>query len=62
MKSRFILRWRKISNGRGVLLERMEAGTGEAMAEKLGLGDGKLTHVKLVRPWTRHSFRTSRKC
>ena len=42
LKSRFIRR-REISNGRGVLWERMEAGTGEVMAQGLSLRDGKLT-------------------
>ena len=43
LKSRFIRRRREISNGRGVLWERMEAGTGEVMAQGLSLRDGKLT-------------------
>ena len=43
LKSRFIQRRRKVSNGGGVLLERMEAGTGEAMAKELCPGNGKLT-------------------
>ena len=30
-------------NGGGILLERIEAGTGEALAQELGLGDGELT-------------------
>ena len=40
---RFIRRRREITNGRGMLRERMEAGTGEVRAQELGLGDGKLT-------------------
>ena len=42
-KSRLIRGRRKISNGGVVLWERMEARTGEAMAQELHLGDGELT-------------------
>ena len=38
--------WRKISNGGGVLLERVKTGTGEARAEEFGLGDDKLTFAQ----------------
>ena len=49
MKSRFIQGRRKISNGGGVLLERMEAGTGEGMAQELGLPNRKLTFAQVNR-------------
>ena len=42
MKSRFISEWRKISDGIGVLRQRVQAGTGEAVAKELGLRHGKL--------------------
>ena len=43
MKSRFIQGRRKILDGGGVLRKRMEARTGDMMAQELGLQDGKLT-------------------
>ena len=46
MKSRFIRGRREITNGRGVLQERMEARTGEAMSQELGLGNSKLTFAQ----------------
>ena len=46
LKSRFIRGRRKISNGVGALWERVETGTGEAMAQELGLGDGELTFAQ----------------
>ena len=49
LKSRFILGQRKISNGGGVLLERVKTGTGYAMAEEFGLGNGKLTFAQANR-------------
>ena len=45
-KSRFIFRRRKISNGGGVLGKRMEAGTGEVVAEELSLGNSKLAFAQ----------------
>ena len=45
-KSRLIRGRRKISNGGVVLWERMEARTGEAMAQELGLRDGELTFAQ----------------
>ena len=49
LKSRFIRGRRKILNGRFVLLEKVETGTGEAMAKELGLGDCKLTFAQANR-------------
>ena len=43
LKSMFIRGQRKISNSGGVLWKRMEAGTGEVMAQELSLRDGELT-------------------
>ena len=43
MKTGFIRRQRKFSNGEGMLGKRMEAGAVEAMAKELGLWDIKLT-------------------
>ena len=43
MKSRFIHGQRKILDGGGVLGQRMQAGTGEAVAKELSLRHGKLT-------------------
>ena len=43
LKSRFIGRRRKVSNGGGVLLERLETGTCEGLAQELVLRDNKLT-------------------
>ena len=45
-KSRFFCSWRKILNGGGMLGKRMEAETGEAMAQELSLRDGKLTFAQ----------------
>ena len=42
MKSRFILGRRKMSDGGGVLRQKMQAGTGEAVSKELGLRHGKL--------------------
>ena len=42
-KSRLVLGWRKITDGGGVLGQRMQASTGESMSEELGLRHGKLT-------------------
>ena len=42
LKSRFIRGRRKILDGGGVLRYRMQAGTEEAVAKKLGLRHGKL--------------------
>ena len=42
LESRFIQGRRKLSDGGGMLGERTEPGTGEKMAQELGLGDGKL--------------------
>ena len=48
LKSRFICQRRKISNGRGVLGKRMDAGTGEAVAEELTLGNSKLAFAQAI--------------
>ena len=46
LKSRFIC-WRgKLTDGSSVLRERMETGTGEAVAQELSLGNCKLTFVQ----------------
>ena len=63
LKSGFIWRWWKISNGGGVLGKRMKAGTGEAMTKELSLPKSEFTLTRpIVRPWTRNSSRTSRRC
>ena len=49
MKSRFIRGQRKILNGRVVLGQRMQAGTGEVVAKELGLRHGELTLVQANR-------------
>ena len=49
LKSRFIQKRRKVSNGGGMNGKRMEDGTGEAMAKELGLGDCKLTFAQANR-------------
>ena len=43
LESRFIRGRRKISDGRGMLEEKAEAGTGEAMTQELDLGNPELT-------------------
>ena len=43
LKSRFICGWRKISDGGGVLGQRMKASTEESVSKELGLRHGKLT-------------------
>ena len=49
MKSRFIRRGKNLSDGRGVLGERVETGAGEMMSNELGLGDSELTFAQADR-------------
>ena len=47
LESRFIQGRRKISDGRGMLEERAEAGTVEAMSQELCFGKPELTFVQI---------------
>ena len=49
LKSGFILGRRNISNGRGMLQERAEAGAGEVMTQELSLGNLELTFAQANR-------------
>ena len=46
LESRFIRGRRKLHDGIGMLGERTDPGTGEMMAQELGLGDRKLTFAQ----------------
>ena len=48
LKSRFICRRRKISDGGGVLGQRMQASTGESVSKELSLRHGKLTLAQAI--------------
>ena len=49
LESRFIQGRRKISDGRGMLEERTEAGTGEGMTQEISLRNPKLTFAQTNR-------------